>query len=172
MERNSSGALRAPGAFGAMGTSDPHAIFSSCSLHITHVCWLAAVLWPSAAAPLTTPPPAAPAPPASQPLFSACKFVAVLWQAVRVCLLSAVLRPSAAAPLAARPPAAPAPPAPLSGACGSTAVLPNPSSLAGDNASAVRYTSQRTRAWDEKSTKKTRSARVSVIECSVDGTEF
>jgi hypothetical protein len=52
MERNSSGALRAPGAFGASGTSDPHAIISSCSLHITHVCWLAAVLRPSAAAPL------------------------------------------------------------------------------------------------------------------------
>jgi hypothetical protein len=31
MERNSSG------AFGASGTSDPHAILSSCSLHITHV---------------------------------------------------------------------------------------------------------------------------------------
>jgi hypothetical protein len=44
MERNSSGALRAPGAFGASGTSDPHATLSSCSLHITHVCWLAAVL--------------------------------------------------------------------------------------------------------------------------------
>ena len=44
MERNSSGALRAPGAFGASGTSDPHAIISSCLLHITHVCWLTAVL--------------------------------------------------------------------------------------------------------------------------------
>ena len=48
MERNSSGALRAPGAFGASGTSDPHAAISSWSLHVTHVCWLAAVLRPSA----------------------------------------------------------------------------------------------------------------------------
>jgi hypothetical protein len=42
MERNSSGALRAPGAFGAKGTSDPHVTLSSCSLHIrlrlTHTC--------------------------------------------------------------------------------------------------------------------------------------
>jgi hypothetical protein len=43
MERNSSGALRAPGPFGASGTSD-HVTLSSCSLHITHVCSLAAVL--------------------------------------------------------------------------------------------------------------------------------
>ena len=35
MERNSSGALRAPGAFGATGTSDHHAILSSCLLCIT-----------------------------------------------------------------------------------------------------------------------------------------
>jgi hypothetical protein len=72
MERNSSGALRTPGAFGASGTSDPHAILSSCSLYITHVCWLAAVLRPSGAAAearLTTRPPAAPAPPALLPLF-------------------------------------------------------------------------------------------------------
>ena len=96
MERNSSGALRAPGAFGASGTSDPHATLSSCSLHITHVCWLPAVLRPSTAAPLTTRPAAAPAPPAPGPLplFSACKSVAVLRQAVRVCLLSEVLTPS------------------------------------------------------------------------------
>jgi hypothetical protein len=35
MERNSSGALR-------RGSSDPHwhVTLSSCSLHITHVCWL------------------------------------------------------------------------------------------------------------------------------------
>ena len=38
MERNLSGALRAPGASDAIGTSDTHAIISSCSLHITHVC--------------------------------------------------------------------------------------------------------------------------------------
>ena len=43
MERNSSGALRAPGAFGATGTSDHHAILSSCVLHVTRVCSLAAV---------------------------------------------------------------------------------------------------------------------------------
>jgi hypothetical protein len=43
MERNSSGALRAPGAFGARGTSDPHAILEICSLYITQVCSLAAV---------------------------------------------------------------------------------------------------------------------------------
>ena len=124
MERNSSGALRAPGAFGASGTSDPHATLSSCSLHITHVCSLAAVLRP----------PAAPAPPAPLPLFSACKSVAVLGQAMRVCSLAAVLRPSAAAPLAARPPAAPAPPAPLSAAFGHTAVLPKPSGFRDLNA--------------------------------------
>ena len=47
MERNSSGALRAPGAFGAIGTSDHHAILSSCLLCITRVCSLAAVLRPS-----------------------------------------------------------------------------------------------------------------------------
>jgi hypothetical protein len=41
MERNSSGALRAPGAFGASGTSDPHAIISSCSLHVHHARLLA-----------------------------------------------------------------------------------------------------------------------------------
>ena len=72
MERNSSGALRAPGAFGASGTSDPHATLQicQCSLYITHVCSLAAVLRPSAAAPLTTRPAAAPAPPAPQQLFS------------------------------------------------------------------------------------------------------
>jgi hypothetical protein len=150
MERNSPGALRAPGAFGASGTSDHHATISSCSLHITHVCWLPAVL-PSAAAPLTTRPPAAPAPPAPLPLFSACESVAVLWQATRVCLL--------AAPPAARPPAAPAPPAPLSAAFGRTALLPNPASLAGDDASATRYTPQRTRAskWSFKMILKDRS---------------
>ena len=43
-------ALRAPGAFGARGTSAPHAMFSSCALHVTRVCSLAAVLRPSAAA--------------------------------------------------------------------------------------------------------------------------
>ena len=102
MERNSSGALRAPGAFGARDTSDHHIILSSCSLYITRVCSLAAVLLPSAAAPLTT-----------------------------------------------RPPAAPAPPAPLSADFGRTAVLPNPASLAGDDASAARYTPQRTRASNE-----------------------
>ncbi len=52
MERNSSGALRAPGAFGARfrrpRKSAPHAAPSSSSLLITHVCWLAAVLRPSA----------------------------------------------------------------------------------------------------------------------------
>ena len=41
MERYSSGALRAPGAFGASGTSDPHAIISSCSLHVHHARLLA-----------------------------------------------------------------------------------------------------------------------------------
>jgi len=79
MERNSSGALRrAPGAFGATGTSDYHAILSSCLLCITRVCSLTAVLRPSAAAPLTTRPAAAPAPPAPLQLFSACESVAVL----------------------------------------------------------------------------------------------
>ena len=48
--RNSAGALRAPGAFGARGTSAPHAMLSSCPLHVTRVCSLAAVLRPSAAA--------------------------------------------------------------------------------------------------------------------------
>ena len=139
MERNSSGALRAPGAFGATGTSEHHAILSSCLLCITRVCSLAAVLRP----------PAAPAPPAPLQPFSACLSVAVTLQAMRVCSLAAVLRPSAAAPLAARPPAAPAPPAPLSAAFGRTAVLPNPASLAGDDASAARYTPQRTRASNE-----------------------
>jgi hypothetical protein len=51
---------------------------------------------------------------------------------MRVCSLAAVLRPKAAAPLAARPPAVPAP---LSASFGRTAVLPNPASLAGDDAS-------------------------------------
>ncbi len=93
MERNSSG------AFGANGKSDHYAILSSCSLHITHVCWLPAVLRPSvlrpsAAAPLA---PAAPAPPAPVALFSACGSVAILWQPMRVCSLAAVMRPSAAA---------------------------------------------------------------------------
>ena len=49
MERNSSGALRAPGAFGARDTSDHHIILSSCSLYITRVCSLAAVPRPSRA---------------------------------------------------------------------------------------------------------------------------
>jgi hypothetical protein len=49
MERNSSRALRAPGAFGASGKSDPHGTLPSCSLHITHVFWLPVVLRPSAA---------------------------------------------------------------------------------------------------------------------------
>jgi len=62
---------------------------------------------------------------------------------VRVCALA--FGAAAAAPLAARaarPPVAPAPPAPLSAAFGRTAVLPklNPASLAGDDASAARYT--------------------------------
>ena len=124
MERNSSSALRAPGAFGASGISNPHVTLSSCSLHITHVCWLPAVLRPSSGAAATRPP-AAPAPPAPLPLFSACEFVAVLYHAMRVCWLAAVLRPSAAAPFATRPPAAPAPPAPLPlfSACKSVAVL-------------------------------------------------
>jgi hypothetical protein len=78
LERNSSG------AFGASGTSDPHALISSCSfaLHLARL--------------LTTRPPAAPAPP--QPLFSACESVAALRQAMRVCSLAAPLatRPSAA----------------------------------------------------------------------------
>ena len=56
---------------------------------------------------------------------------------------------AAEAPLAARRPAAPAPPAPLSAALGRTAMLPNPASLAGDDASAARYTPQRTRASNE-----------------------
>ena len=51
MERNS------PGAEGASGTSDHHATNEICSLYITRVCSLAAVLRPSgqasAAAPLT-----------------------------------------------------------------------------------------------------------------------
>ncbi len=56
---------------------------------------------------------------------------------------------AAAAPLAARPPAAPAPPAPLSAPFGRTALLLNPASLACDDASAARYTPQRTRASNE-----------------------
>ena len=48
--RNSAGALRAPGAFGARSLSAPHAMFSSCALRVTRVCSLAAVLRPSAAA--------------------------------------------------------------------------------------------------------------------------
>ena len=80
------------------------------------------------------------APPAPLQPFSACLSVAVTLQAMRVCLLAAALRPSAAAPLAARPPAAPAPPAPLGASFGRTAILPNPASLAGDDASAARYT--------------------------------
>ena len=104
MERNSPGALRAPGAFGGSGISDHHVTLSSCSLHITRVFWLPAVLRPSAAAPsaaapLTTRPPAAPAPLAPLPLFSACESVIALRQAVRVCSLAAALRPSAEAPL-------------------------------------------------------------------------
>jgi hypothetical protein len=89
-------------------------------------------------------PSAAPALEAPLSLFSACEFVAVLLQVMRVCSLAAVLRSSAAAPLAARPLAALAPPAPLSAAFGRTAVLPNSASLAGDDASAARYTPQRT----------------------------
>ena len=38
------------GAFGARGTSAPHAMLSSCAFHVTRVCSLAAVLRPSAAA--------------------------------------------------------------------------------------------------------------------------
>ena len=41
MERNSSSTLRAPGAFGAIGTSDPHATLSSCSLLVHHARLLA-----------------------------------------------------------------------------------------------------------------------------------
>ena len=48
--RNSAGALHAPRAFGAGGTSAPHAMLSSCPLHVTRVCSFAAVLRPSAAA--------------------------------------------------------------------------------------------------------------------------
>ena len=54
---------------------------------------------------------------------------------MRVYSLAAVRRPSAVAP-----PALAAPPAPLSAAFGHTTVLPNPASLAGDDASAARYT--------------------------------
>jgi hypothetical protein len=66
--------------------------------------------------------------------------VTVLLQAVRLC--SCDTRSKAAAPLAAPPP-------PLRAAFGRTAVLPNPASLAGDDASAGRYTPQRTRASSE-----------------------
>jgi hypothetical protein len=65
----------------------------------------------------------------------------------------------AVAPPAARPPSpavlvpAPPGPAPLSAAFGRTqaaaAVLPNPASLAGDDASAARYTPQRPRASND-----------------------
>jgi hypothetical protein len=129
MERNSPGALlvRKPGAFGASGTSDSHAIISSCSLHVTRVCSLAAVLRP----------PAAPAPPAPLPLFSslmACKFVARRGPfccklcasarsqrlcGLRCCGLRCCGLRCCAVPLAA-------PPAPLSAAFGRTAVLLNP----------------------------------------------
>ena len=48
--RDSAGAMHAPQAFGARGTSAPHAMFSSCPLHGTRVCSLSAVRRPSAAA--------------------------------------------------------------------------------------------------------------------------
>ncbi len=93
--------LRAPGAFGAGGTSDPHVILSRAARstrYITRVClhMLAE----------------APAPPAPPPLFSAWKSLAALLRAMRVCSLPEALR-TAAAPLAA-------PPAPLSAAFGRT----------------------------------------------------
>ena len=98
MERNSSGALRAPGASGAAAT------FLSMRVCRRSVASHARLLARSGAA---------------------------------------------AEALAARPPAAPAPPAPLSASFGRTAMLPNPASLAGDDASAARYTPQRTRASNE-----------------------
>ncbi len=72
---------------------------------------------------------------------------------MKVCRRSAascarLLARSGAAAAPARPPAAPALPAPLSAAFGRTAILPNPASLAGDDASAARYAPQRTRAWE------------------------
>jgi hypothetical protein len=72
METHSPGAPRAPGASGTSGISDPRALLSSCSLHITHVCGLPALLRPSesAAALPTTRPPAAPP-------FEACESSAV-----------------------------------------------------------------------------------------------
>jgi hypothetical protein len=135
MERDAPGALRAPAArltpsAPAAHRGSHHVTLWSCSLYITRVCLLAAVLR------LTTRPPAAPVPPASLPFFSACESVSVLRQAARLFSLAAVLRPG---PLAA-------PPAPLSAAFGRTAVLPNPASLAGDDASAARYTRQHTEA--------------------------
>jgi hypothetical protein len=63
---------------------------------------------------------------------------------MRVCSLAPVLRPSVLRPSVLRPS-----PAPLSAAFGRTAVLPNPASLAGDDASAACYTPQRTRASNE-----------------------
>jgi hypothetical protein len=43
-KKGSSSAFGRSGAFGARGTSAPHAMFSSCALHVTRVCSLAAVL--------------------------------------------------------------------------------------------------------------------------------
>jgi hypothetical protein len=104
------------GAFGASGTSDPHAvhnaILSSCSLrvHITHVCLLRAVLRPKAGA-------------------SGASFT---FLSMRVCRRSVA---SHARLLACSGAAAG-----TSGgaASGRTAVLPNPASLACDDASAAR----------------------------------
>ena len=95
MERNFPGALRAPGAFGASGTSDPHAIISSCSLLVHHARLLAHSTAGDAASGRTG---------------ASGAFLRVL---------------------------------------GRTAMLPNPASLAGDDASAARYTPQRTRASNE-----------------------
>ena len=121
MERNSSGALRAAGAFGAIGTSDHHAILSSCLLCITRVCSVAAVLRPK-----TMRPPAAPA------RGAAATFLRMLVCRRYAASHARLLACSGAA------------------AFGHTAI---PASLAGDDASAARYTPQRTRASNVQSFK-------------------
>ncbi len=81
---------------------------------------------------------------------AAASGAAATFLSMRVCLRSAESHArllarsgaAAAAPLAA-------PPAPLCASFGRTAMLPDPASLAGDDASAARYTPQRTRASNE-----------------------
>ena len=120
--------LRAPGAFGASGTSDPHAIISSCSLLIHHARLLAHSTAGDAASGR------AGASGASSTFLSmqVCRRSGASHARLLARSGAAVFgRTAAAAPLAA-------PAAPLSAAFGRTAVLPNPASLASDDASAAR----------------------------------